>query len=153
MSSASTSSLDQNRIQTAQLPTNGCSVSSKSSSCSSVSSHRSDEHVYNVPPPPTPLTTNPLTFAPPSSLPLLYLNSFSHLLQSSCSSNQGQFSSSSVDERCQSISTSPPSSVILPESQRFSPTNSIPSTNNLEDREEDENTKPKSLTKSRPMSR
>ncbi|CAF4436750.1 unnamed protein product, partial [Rotaria socialis] len=48
MSSTSSSSLDQNRNQPAQLPVGG-STSSKSSSCSSASSHRSDKRVYSAP--------------------------------------------------------------------------------------------------------
>ena len=142
MSSTSSSSFDHHRNQSVQLP-NGSSVSSKSSTCSSVSSHRSDERVYSA----------TSTSAPPP-LPLLYFNSFSHLLQSSCSSNQDKLSSSAFDERCQSISPSPSSPLApLPENSHCSPTTSIPSDGHVEDRPDDENTKPKCLVKQRPCSR
>jgi hypothetical protein len=143
MSSTSSTSLDHNRNQSIQLPTGG-STSSKSSSCSSVSSHRSDERVYSAPPPPP----------PPPSLPLLYFNPFSHLLQSSCTSNHDKLLSSSFDERYCSTSTSPQSPLAIPENnQCSSSSSSTPLHNNIEDREEDENIKPQCLIKQRPCSR
>jgi len=146
MSSTSSSSLDHNRNQLVQLPTGG-STSSKSSSCSSVSSHRSDERVYSVPPPPPP----PL---PPPPFPSLYFNPFTHLLQSSCTSNQDKISSPSFEERCCSVSTSPQSPLAIPDNNHCSPSSSsTPLNENNEDREEDENTKPQCLIKQRPCSR
>ena len=151
MSSTSSSSFDHHRNQSVQLVTAGSSASSKSSSCSSVSSHRSDDQIYSRSSlvPTTSNGSTPSTAQIPSSttVPLLYLNPFSHLLQSSCSSNQSQLALASTDERCPSVS---PSSTVLPESQRCSPSNSIPLPNSSE---EDENTKPKIVNKPRPCSR
>jgi hypothetical protein len=142
MSSTSSSSLDHHRNQPVQLPTGG-STSSKSSSCSSASSHRSDERAYSVPPP------------PPPPFPTLYFNPFTHLLQSSCSSNQDKVSSPSFEERCCSVSSSSQSPLPIPENNHCSPSSSsTPLNENNEDRgEEDENTKPESLIKQRPCSR
>jgi hypothetical protein len=143
MSSTSSSSLDHNRDQPVQLPTGG-STSSKSSSRSSVSSHRSDERVYNVPP----------SLPPPPPFPSLYFNPFTHLLQSSCSSNQDKVSPLAFEERCFSVSTSPQSPLAIPENNHCSPSSSsTPLNENNEDREEDENTKPQCLIKQRPCSR
>jgi hypothetical protein len=144
MSSTSSSSLDHHRNQPIQIPTGG-STSSKSSSCSSVSSHRSDEPVYSAPP----------SLPPPPPFPSLYFNPFAHLLQSSCSSNHDKMSSTSFEERCCSVSTSPPSPLAIPENNHCSPSNSsTPLIENHEDRgEEDENTKPQCLNKQRPCSR
>ncbi|CAF2400362.1 unnamed protein product [Rotaria sp. Silwood2] len=145
MSSTSSSSLDHNRNQTVQLPIGG-STSSKSSSCSSASSHRSDKRVYSAPPPPP----APL----PSPLPLLYFNPFSHLLQSSCSSNHDKLHSPSFDERCCSNSTSPQSPLAIPEANHCSPSSSsTPLNDNIEDQTADENTKPQCLIKQRSCSR
>ncbi|CAF1169449.1 unnamed protein product [Adineta steineri] len=141
-STSTTSSLEHNRNQPIQLATGG-SISSKSSSCSSVSSHRSDEQIYSAPPAP-----------PPPPLPLLYFNPFSQLLQSSCSSNQEKLFSTSFDERCCSISTSPESPLTTSENNHCLPSSSsTPVNDNSEDREENENIKPQCLTKQRPCSR
>ncbi|CAF0818735.1 unnamed protein product [Rotaria sp. Silwood1] len=144
MSSTSSSSLDHNRNQAVQLPVGG-STSSKSSSCSSASSHRSNKRVYSAPPPLAPL---------PSPLPLLYFNPFSHLLQSSCSSNHDKLSSPSFDERCCSNSSSSQSPLAIPETNHCSPSSSsTPLNDNIEDQTADENTKPQCLVKQRSCSR
>ena len=147
MSSTSTSSsLDHHhhhhRNPPVQLPT-GRSTSSKSSSCSSASSHRSDERVYSAP-----------AIPPPPPFPTLYFNPFTHLLQSSCSSNQDKVSSPSFEERCCSVSSSSQSPLPIIENNHCSPSNSsTPLNENHDAEEEDENTKPKSLIKQRPCSR
>lgn len=144
-STSSSSSLDRNRNQPVQIPV-GTSTSSKSSSCSSASSHHSDKRVYSAPPPPPP--------ALPSPLPLLYFNPFSHLLQSSCSSNHDKLSSPTFDEQCCSNSTSSPSPLAAPENNHCSPSrSSTPVNENNEDHTSDENTMPQCLIKQRSCSR
>ena len=143
MSSTSTSSsVDHHRNAPVQLPTGG-SISSKSSTCSSVSSHRSDEPAYNTAAPP-----------PPPTLPLIYFNPFSQLLQSSCSSNAEKLFSTPFDERCCSISTSPESPLTTSENNHCLPSSSSTPVNDpSEEQEEDENAKPQSFLEQRPCSR
>lgn len=145
MSSTSTSSsIDHNRNPTVPLPTGG-STSSKSSTCSSVSSHRSEEHVYNnasAPPPSHP------------TLPLIYFNPFSQLLQSSCTSNADKLFPTSFDEHCRSRSTSPESPLTISETTHCLPSSSsTPINEHNEEQEDDENVKPQSLNKQRSCSR
>ncbi len=103
MSSTSSSSslLDHNMKQVVQLPIDG-STSSKSSSCSSTSSRRSNGQIYNT------------------SLPLLYFNPFTHLLQTSSTVNEG------------SCSISPSTSSSLPQHENYhcSSSRSTPLNNN-----------------------
>lgn len=149
MSSTSSSSLDHHRNQPVPLPA-GSSTSSKSSSCSSVSSHRSDERVYNG------LSTVPPALPAPPPFPTLYFNPFTHLLQSSCTSNHDKVSSPTFEERCCSVSSSTPSHspLAIPEISHCSPSSSsTPLNETSEDREEDENTKPQITIKQRPCSR
>ena len=155
MSSTSSSSLDHHRTQPVPLPT-GSSISSKSSSCSSVSSHRSDKRTYNG------SSTAPSALPPPPPpFPTLYFNPFTHLLQASCSSNQDKVQSPTFEERCCSVSssTSPHSPLAIPEITHCSPSSSSTPLNETsddrgeEDEEDDENTKPQIDIKERPCSR
>ena len=91
MSSTSSSSLDHHQNQSVQIPIGD----STSSTCSSTSSHQSDEQIYNAPPP-----------------SLIYFNSFPHLLQSS----------SSIAERSSSVS---PSTITIKENDQCSSSRSI----------------------------
>ena len=146
MSSTSTSSsVDHNRNPTVPLPTSG-STSSKSSTCSSVSSHRSEEQAYHnatAPPPP-----------PPPTLPLIYFNPFSQLLQSSCTSNADRLFPTSFDEHCRSRSSSPESPLTISETTHCLPSSSsTPVNEHNEEQEDDENVKPQSLNEQRSCSR
>jgi hypothetical protein len=125
MSSTSSSSFDHNRNQSVQVPI-GDSTSSKSSTCSSTSSRRSNERISNVP--------------PPSSIPLLFFNPFSHLLQSS----------SLITERCSSVS---PSSSTRKENKQCSSSHSTSINDSIEDHKGNENMKLKHSIESRPCSR
>ncbi|CAF1622076.1 unnamed protein product [Adineta ricciae] len=144
MSSTSTSSsIDHNRNPTVPLPTGG-STSSKSSTCSSVSSHRSEEQAYHN-------ATAPL---PPPTLPLIYFNPFSQLLQSSCTSNADRLFPTSFDEHCRSRSSSPESPLTISERTHCLPSSSsTPINEHNEEQEDDENVKPQSLNQQRSCSR
>lgn len=93
--SSSSSSCDHNQYHLKQVSI-GDDISSKSSLCGSIDSHRSDEQIYN----PSAL----------SSFPLLYFNNFAHFLQPS-SSSPLSFSLAFNERSC---SVSPSTSSSLP---------------------------------------
>ncbi|CAF2782955.1 unnamed protein product [Rotaria sp. Silwood2] len=113
-SSSSSSSLDHNQKQLVQVSIDD-NTSSKNSICSSMDSHRSDEQIYN---------TSTL-----STLPLLYFNDFTHLLQSS----------STLNGRSYSVSPSTSSSLLNSEMNHCSPSCSTPINDNSDDFKRNEN--------------
>ncbi|CAF1013128.1 unnamed protein product [Rotaria sordida] len=107
MSTSSTSSLDNNQKQLIQVSIDD-NTSSKNSICSSMDSHRSDEQISNT-----------------STLPLLYFNDFTHLLQSS--------TSSTLHEHSYSISPSTSSSLLNHEINHCSSSGSTSVNDNNDD--------------------